>query len=484
MSVRARAKAYVRRRLAKKPEPRPIVAEVSESSNDLAPRGLELRGAALELQDCQDTEILLEGPARTGKSLGALQKCYSYADAHPGSRILFVRQVKATLAESILASFEQYVLPPNHPEQNRVKRKNRSVYTHVNGSIFACAGMDDPNKLLSTEWDLIYFGEALESQEDGYEMLLGRLSGNAGPYQQIIADCNPGHPKHYLNVRAGKPGRPGAMTRLKSKHEDNPRWHDGTTWTAAGKRMLDILDRMTGARFKRFRQGIWAASEGVIYGEALEETHWVDSIDKLNPQQHWRYVWVVDFGYENPFVWWMVAIDEDGRAYRVKEIYHTGLLVEDAAKMILAAAKGYPTPEVIICDHDAEGRATLEKHIGMRTIAAVKNVRAGIDAVKSRLKLRPDGRPGILFCSDSLVHEHDPYLIEQKKPVCSDDEFATYEWKPGGNAKGEDIPKKLNDHGMDVLRYLIAWLDGIEDYGADAPLQVYSAPRVAGSSFF
>ncbi len=464
MSFRSKCKVYAQKRLAlraKSKYRRPKVDPVaSASAADLAPREIEIRGAGLAIQDCHEPEILLEGPAGTGKSIAALVKVYACADRYPGARILIIRKVKATLAESILATFEKFVLPENHPEQNRVKRTNRSSYQHINGSIIVCGGLDNPEKLLSTDWDLIYFAEALEAEQEGYETLIGRLRGDAMPYQQIIADCNPGHPRHFLNLRAGAPGRPGAMERFKSKHEDNPRWHDGQKWTEAGLSYIKKLDRMSGARLQRYRYGVWAASQGVIYGEAVTETHWVM---KAQVPYHWRRIWGIDFGYSNPFVWHEWAINDDGDLIRVKELYMTGMLVEDAARMIMEATKEDPEPEAVICDHDAEDRATFERKTGKTTTAGFKSVLAGINAVKSRLKVRENGKPRLYFMEGALIHEPDEELLERKHPVSTDDEIPLYEWDEKSLSK--DKPVKKFDHGLDVTRMVVCYVDNVEDGG-------------------
>ena len=68
-----------------------------------------------------------------------------------------------------------------------------------------------------------------------------------------------------------------------------------------------------------------------------------------------------------PSVWQAWAKDEEGRLYRFAELYHTGLLVEEAAGKIKEwmSSSGEDFPEALLCDHDAEGRATLEKHLGV-----------------------------------------------------------------------------------------------------------------------
>ena len=118
----------------------------------------------------------------------------------------------------------------------------------------------------------------------------------------------------------------------------------------------------------------------------------------------------------------------------------------------------------IICDHDAEDRATLERHLGASTVAATKNVSEGIQAVQSRLKVRGDGRPGLYICRDALV-EPDPALKDAHKPYTTEQEMAEYVWdaaKRGTVGSGDtarETPLKQNDHGLDALRYAVAALD-------------------------
>jgi phage terminase large subunit len=175
----------------------------------------------------------------------------------------------------------------------------------------------------------------------------------------------------------------------------------------------------------------------------------------------WTRYWLVDFGYTNPFVWQCWATDPDGRAYRIAEIYQTHLLVEDAAALILAWQREQmePMPSAIICDHDAEDRATLERHLGMETTPAVKQVLNGIHSVKSRLRVQGDGKPRMYFMYDSLI-EPDPLLIDAMQPTCSEQEIEAYEWEDSAK---KETPRKVGDHGMDTTRYLSVYLDNYVD---------------------
>ena len=91
-------------------------------------------------------------------------------------------------------------------------------------------------------------------------------------------------------------------------------------------------------------------------------------IERFSPPDALARYWAIDFGFTQPFCFQAWAKDEEGRLYRFAELYHTGMLVEEAAHRIKEwmRRKGEDFPEAILCDHDAEGRATLEKHLGVR----------------------------------------------------------------------------------------------------------------------
>jgi phage terminase large subunit len=202
-----------------------------------------------------------------------------------------------------------------------------------------------------------------------------------------------------------------------------------------------------------------------VYEEFDPEVH-VHKRIQVPPISWTRYI-TVDFGYTNPMVVQFWAKDEDDRLYLYKELYQTKTLVEDMAPLIKAGMnlKKEPRPQMIICDHDAEGRATLEKHLGMSTKAAKKTVEDGIQSVKSRMiRSEVDGRPKIYLCEDA-VQNVDKDLRERKKPTSTLEEVVGYVWDRGtaiAQANGKppkEEPLKVDDHGMDAMRYMVAQLD-------------------------
>jgi hypothetical protein len=430
-------------------------------------------GKAIEMLYCQAGEVLLEGPAGTGKTRCNLEKIFILCEKYPRIRVLMCRKTRKSMTNSVLVTWEDKVVPAGHPSLAGPGRAHRHSYVFPNGSEIVVEGLDNVQKVMSSEYDIIYIAEAIEVEEGEWEQLTSRLRNGQMPYQQILGDTNPDKPSHWLNLRCNK----GQTFRIVSRFEDNPQFYDHAKgrWTAAGKQYIEgVLDKLTGVRHARLRLGLWRAAEGVVYDTYDPAIH-LRSIqeirgailekDELVIPSHWRRVWVVDFGYTNPFVWQEWAIDPDGRLYRCKEIYWTQRLVEDHAREILRVTVDSPAPEAVVCDHDAEDRATLEKYLGMRTIPANKAVSPGIQAVSSRLVVQPDGLPRLVLVRDALI-TRDPKLEEKKLPGSTEEEIDGYVWPvPKGGVvtaasqkKGE-APVKKDDHGLDATRYAVAYLD-------------------------
>lgn len=423
------------------------------------------RGSALELLKCKADEIMLDGPAGTGKSRGSLEKCNALALKYAGCRGAIVRKKRRSLTETGLVTFEQHVRPPC--DTTNQQRNVRQSYRYANGSELIIAGVDDPVKLMSAEFDFIYVMEATELSVRDWEFLSTRLRNGVIPYQQLFGDCNPSFPSHWLKRRMDA----GVTTRIGCSHKDNPRLWDAraNTWTPFGLTYMARLDKLTGPRKDRLRHGLWAAAEGMVYSNWRPDVHVVDSF-VIPPD--WRRFRCIDFGYTHPFVcqWW--AISPDGVMYLYREIYRTGRTVKDHAAQIRTLDAGEAI-EATVTDHDAEDRATLEQELGIRTTTADKAVTVGIQAVQDRLgraydPAKPDElpvEPRLFVFSDSLV-EVDPALLDEETGVAAGptrtvEEVDGYIWAKGkGGETLKEKPVKEADDGMDTLRYAVRYADG------------------------
>jgi phage terminase large subunit len=406
--------------------------------------GFAPRGAAADLWRSKASEVIIAGPAETGKTWGCCQKLDALLWKYPGAQAVMVRKTLQSLYGTVMQTYLKVV-----GDESPVRPFGGSKpewFDYPNGSRLYLGGMDKPGKVLSAERDFIYINQAEELHLEDWETLLTRATGRAAnaPYSQVMADCNPSYPRHWIRQRA-------SLQFLQSRHEDNPTLYDDDGHlTARGEKTMAILDSLTGVRYLRLRKGIWAAAEGVVYPEWDERVHLVDAFPVPSS---WRRIRVIDFGYVNPFVcqWW--AFDHDDRMYLYREIYMTGRTVEVHAPHILRLSED-ETIDGTVADHDAEDRATLEAH-GIYSTPANKAVSPGIQAVQERLKRAGDGRPRLFIMRDARV-ELDDTLLARHVPTCTAEEFDSYEWAKGAdNRPLKEQPNKVNDHGMDALRYAV-----------------------------
>lgn len=442
-------------------------------------------GACAAMQESTAEEVMISGPAGTGKSRGVLELIHEEMQAYPGARSLFVRKTRESMHESVLFTFEEHVLGRDHPMVvNGPQRNNRQNYVYPNGSKIIIAGMDKPGKLMSTEYDYIYFQEAIEGTERDWEYLITRGRNEKTPRQQLIGDTNPGPPQHWIKDRA----RRGLMDFYDSTHKDNPLlWNARRKrWTPRGRRYLKRLKRLTGVRRQWFLLGLWVRAVGAVFGEFDQNIHMVY---RRKLRADFRRIITIDFGYTAPFVaqWW--ALGRDNQMIRYREIYMTNRLVEDHARLIRRLSEGERI-EAVVADHDAEDMATMRKWLACQAqdsqgalpplrapvIPAWKKIRATIQAVKSRMAVKPNGRPGIVFMRDSTV-EADLELIEAKRPLATEHEMDSYTWPTGigGEPNMKEVPVDKDNHGIDATRYAVAYFD--EMHGQqDAP-----APTMGGT---
>lgn len=446
------------------------------------------RGTAITVMESRDPELLVAGPAGTGKSRGCIEKLHTMClmERNAGMRGLMVRKTAVSLTGSGLVTYQQHVAPEailaGVVKWFGGSQKEPPGWKYKNGSFIAVGGLNDPLKIMSTEYDVIYVQEATELTPDDWESCTTRLRNGVVSFQQLIADCNPDAETHWLHVRCMQ----GQTRMLESRHWENPVYfNEDRTPTEKGRDyVLGKLANLTGVRRARLYEGKWVSAAGMIY-EGYDAAYHL--IDRFEIPDAWTRWWSVDFGYKNPFVLQCWAEDPDGALYLYREQYLTERLVEDHARDILLAVTKWigeepepeapstediqndvragrrewiePRPRAIVCDHDAEDRATLERHLGLSTTAANKRLKPseGIQLVASRLKKGGNGKARIYFLRDSLL-QRDTELDEKRMPCSTVEEIPSYVWdQRQGNQK--DIPVKENDHGMDAARYIVVERD-------------------------
>lgn len=391
--------------------------------------------------------LLLTGSAGGGKSRCAAEKVHAYCQKYPGSTWLILRKAREWTGHSIVPFMWQSIM--GRDASIRFNKSDGSFF-YPNGSVIYSGGMMDDKQRESVRsiggdggLDGAWFEEANAFTRLDFEEIIGRVRHTAADWQQIILSTNPGPPTHWIYTDLILNGGASVYYSHAGQNPNN------------SPAYLKNLEKLTGMMRERLVLGKWVQAEGAIYDEFDPAIHIVDECPEFV-----RRFRVVDFGYANPFVcqWW--GMDTDGRMYRYRELYVTRQLVEDLTPRIVKLSEGEYI-EATIADHDAEDRATMERH-GIVTQPAVKDVSPGIQAVKMRMKVQKDGKPRIFYKRNALV-EIDPLLEADRLPTCTEDELPGYAWSKTPDGKpNKEQPVKMNDHGCDTTRYGVMYLDGGE----------------------
>ncbi|HTS05683.1 MAG TPA: phage terminase large subunit [Candidatus Eisenbacteria bacterium] len=463
------------------------------------------RGGCKEIFESRAEEVLVSGPAGTGKSRACLEKIFMVCMMTRNTRALILRKTQRSLGSTALVTWRNFVIKEALETGDVVyyggSQQEPAQYRFKNGSTVTIGGLDNPTRIMSSEYDIVYVQEATEITITDLEFIKTRLRNWQVTFQQLIMDCNPAGDKHWLKLRCND----GKCVLIESRHEDNPRLFDECPADALGARAyagsstgyvrttdygakyIAILDNLTGVRHKRLRLGLWVSAEGIVYEEfdpAIHVLDWEydDEGNRVPLPEDWPRYWTIDFGYVHPFVLKCYALDPaEDTLYMYREIHYTQRLVEEHASQIMSlvtkevVTEWYdhfnkverkkreivwtePMPVAVICDHDAEGRKTFEKYTGLGTQKAIKFVRDGIDLHKARLKRDARGLARFYLMKDALV-ERDPWLVQNLLPTCTEEEYAGYIWKVSPDGRIQDEPVKRDDDGMDADRYMTAHLD-------------------------
>lgn len=436
------------------------IAEVTPDSSV----GYEPRGGAVDLWRCRDHEVVLAGPAETGKTRACCEKLDALMWKYPRSQAVVVRKTLASLFTTVLQTYRN-VIGPGSPIVFYGGGKPEWA-DYPNGSRLYFAGLDNVGKALSSERDFIYVNQAEELTLDDWETLTTRCTGRAAnaPFAQIFGDCNPGPPSHWIKHRP-------SLTFLVSRHVDNPTLHAASgEITERGRKTMSVLDNLTGVRRARLRDGLWVAAEGTVYADEWSEERNLVEGDSTPPAL--RCVVGVDWGYRSPGVMLVFRVDGDGRMFLVREIYRTGKLIGwwvDQARKIRDEFR----PEMFACDPAEPSNIQELQNAGLPVVGAFNDIERGIQAVKERLIPAGDGRPRLVIAKD-CNRERDESLVSARMATSVVDEFTLYVYPKGQDGKPlRELPVDADNHGLDSLRYAVAYVDRL---GTDRP----GAAAVAG----
>jgi hypothetical protein len=181
-------------------------------------------------------------------------------------------------------------------------------------------------------------------------------------------------------------------------------------------------------------KGYFASFIGAVYKTFNRRHHVCEPFDI--PKQ-WPKYRVIDWGFNNPFACLWMTRDPDRVWYVYREHYKAQQSLAYHADRIkkLSVGERY---RVTWADHDAQDRYEFAR-LGIKSRPAKKDIRLGIEAVQTALKVQANGRPRLRIfdtCRTTIK------------------EMGGYKWAEGTDTKdARDEPLQLNDHTCDCVRY-------------------------------
>lgn len=204
---------------------------------------------------------------------------------------------------------------------------------------------------------------------------------------------------------------------------------------------LQMLSSLPENIRRAHRYGDWDALSGAYFSEFSTAVHTCEPF--LIPKDWMRYR-AFDYGLDMFACLW-VAEDFEGRAYVYRELNRDKLIVSDAAASAIdntlpdeRIAITFAPPDMWSTQKDTgKTMAELFMQNGVPIVRANNNRVQGHLQVKERLKLRPDGKPGLIIFNSC------EQLISNLQAIQADEK------NPNDCAK---LPHEIT-HNIDALRY-------------------------------
>lgn len=281
--------------------------------------------------------LLFSGAFGAGKTIVLCAKGLKLSLDYHHNYGLICRKVRATLGQTTLKTFMERVCPG---ELIANYNKSEGLVTLTNGSQILFGGLDDPLKLGSLELGWAGIDEAIESTEDDWRMLEGRLRLIDVPHT-IMAATNPGPPAHYLyrmffTEHRGEVYQAGTL--------ENPELPED---------YKQRLEEFEGTYYDRYVLGKWVGMEGLVYS-AFDEK--ICLIPRFEIPKSWLVYVGHDFGDAHTAALFLAENPGTGEFFAFSEyLPGTEKGIYDHVRDFKAIAEGYNVIKRVGGNH-AEGQ--------------------------------------------------------------------------------------------------------------------------------
>lgn len=343
-------------------------------------------------------------------------------------RLLVTRKTNTALIQTAYRLFLEWL---ENFEIRYDERKSKQTIFLPNKSEIVFRGMDDPEKIKSSEFNYIWMEEATEFTLEDYLQIKLRLRRATNDKNQMYLTFNPvrSWATDYFLKKEDK-----EINILHTTYLDNLRFLDDDY-----VKTLEDLVNQDLSFYQIYTLGEVSELKNKVYNNYV--------IIKDVPTKFDEIVYGLDFGYNNPTACLKVGIKDDN-IYIIKELYETHLTNED----LIEKLKNFVDNryDEIYSDTEPDRIKEIER-AGFNIRAAKKakqKVANGIDLIK-RKKI--------------YIHESCINTI---------DEIKNYKYKEDSKGNILDEPVKFKDHAMDAMRYAAEYFMNYDETARNIKIKI------------
>ncbi len=342
--------------------------------------------------------LVNQGGSRSSKSYSLLQLIITLCLQQKISASI-VRQSFPSLRASIMRDFFEILKEMNLYTESQ-HHKTEHTYFFKNGSSVEFFATDSEQKIRGRKRDILYCNEANELSFEVFNQLVLRTTG------QVFIDFNPSDTEHWIyNLLKDE----NKTILIKSTYKHNP---------FLSKEQVEYIENLINVDENYYK--IYALGERPIATTRVY-SHFKQYIDE---PEYTDWCYGLDFGYTHASA--LVKVMYVGSKIYIKELLY--MSKQTSGDLVNSIRQIINDNKPIYCDYARPEIIEDLKRAGFNVKEAVKDVKAGINMVKS---------------SEIYVYHESTNLLK---------EYKLYSWKSKGDII-YDEPIKLNDDLMDAMRY-------------------------------
>jgi phage terminase large subunit len=347
--------------------------------------------------------IVNQGGSRSSKTYSLCQLLLYLALCAPLS-ISVVRKSLPSLKSSVMKDFFE-VLKYHNIYNEQYHNKTENSYSLGNGSEIHFFSVDDEQKIRGRKHNILFLNEANELTFEIFNQLVLRCSG------EVFLDFNPSDSEHWIYDLLADQKQKSIL--IKSTYKDNP---------FLPKDQIDYIENLINVDHNYYL--VYALGERPV-SETRIYSHFKKFVDV--PEYQSGVCFGLDIGFNHPTS--LVKTFFSGSKVYVQElVYESKLTTPDLIGKMNALLSDSERLKTIYVDSARPDVIEELNRAGFKAEPASKNVKDGITYIKSL---------------EVYLHIDSLNLWKESK---------LYSWQSKGNII-LDEPIKLNDDGMDSIRY-------------------------------